>query len=133
MSRSPGSPRQPETQREVWEMRLRQAEATLRVLLEQHPDERYRETVERLRELTNEIVARPTPNIGAQRGDSPETSARQLARREQEDTAIDALRELVKRHGEWDVIADAIRDAEAWWVYRVLMERAHGADGPPAV
>lgn len=83
----------------------------------------YDSVVHLLRRITEDITAPLLERgLGAERDDP----ALQLRRRQLEDDAIRAVRELVTTvEGEWGAIADVVQDSEAWWLYMVLVERAY--------
>jgi hypothetical protein len=86
----------------------------------------YDETWALLQDVTHDITAPlMEKGIGAEHKDTPEAAALRLRRRELEDQAIRALHELANRGQEWGLVADVVKDSEAWWVYMVLVERAY--------
>jgi hypothetical protein len=83
-------------------------------------DDPHADTVALLREVTTEAHA-----IFGGLAD-PTDAALRLRYRQQEDRAASALYDFVDEGGAWAEVGDLIAESEAWWVYRMLVERARG-------
>ncbi len=78
-------------------------------------DDPRTDTVALLRKITSDINAAAVQDA----------AAFELARRELEDDAIDALHELAHRGRDWGNVGEVIAESEAWWAFSMLVERAY--------